>query len=377
MSLQNIEGGSRLKRIGILILCLFILQACKENNSETKDVATDSTNDIPQSVTTSPQNEVPSIQLDRSQFHSIIGWLSDDEILFILTGNGEWTVQSYKLSSESWRTIYTSKIPIIQGVIHPGKEMILLHTSSNSSTAEIQLIHKNGSLEQSLTLESAEIFMNWHPTNPNLIVFSAFYEDWTYNTFIYDGSTQNLTAIEVENPFVKWYDDDHLVVSRWGETSLDGSELFLYSIPDEKMESIGLQHVLDVQNLGDTMLYIQINEKQQQFQYRLENKDSGEAFEWFSPAISNYSEWVVPNMSIVQQNQLIAVQPIESGNVDEHNKKSVLSSISINGESKLGEIDMQPIDCSPNGEVCLGGYEKEKWIQLNPLKEQSWIELKE
>lgn len=376
MSLQNIEGGSRLKRIGILILCLFILQACKGNNSETEELATDSTKDIPQ-ITTSPPNEIPSIQLDRSQFHSIIGWLSDDEIVFILTGNGEWTVQSYNLSSESWRTIYISKIPIIQGAIHPGKEMILLHTSSNSSTAEIQLIHKNGYLEQSITLESAEIFMDWHPLNPNLIVFSAFYEDWTYNSFIYDGSTQNLTAIEVENPFVKWYDDDHLVVSRWGETSLDGSELFLYSIPDEKMESIGLQHVLDVQNLGDTMLYIQINEEQQQFQYRLENKDSGEAFEWFSPAVSNYSEWIVPNMSIIQQNQLIAVQPVESGNVDEHNKKSVLSSISINGEIKRGEIDIQPIECSPNGEVCLGGYEKENWIQLDPLKEQNWIELKE
>ena len=41
---------------------------------------------------------------------------------------------------------------------------------------------------------------------------------------------RKLESIDVENPFVKWYDEEHLIVFRWAETSLDGSELILYSI---------------------------------------------------------------------------------------------------------------------------------------------------
>ncbi|TQR18595.1 hypothetical protein [Psychrobacillus soli] len=372
-----------MKKVAILILCLFFLQACKEKNIQVEVPDSPITEEVPQSYPTdtdiemAPSKQIPSLQLDRSVFHSVIGWMSDDEILFILMENGEWTVQSYTLSTEMWKKIYATTTPIIQGEIHPSKEMILLHTSSNSSSAEVLLLHKDGYVAQSLFFKSAEMYMNWHPENPNLIVFTTFYEDWTYDTFIYDGITQNLETIEVENPFIKWYDDNRLMVFKWAESSLDGSELFLYSIKEKTLEKTAWNHVLDIQNLGDSMFYMTINEKQNQFEYRLEEKGTNRVYEWSSPAVSNYSEWVVPNMSIIQPNQLIMLQSKKSGNVDAFTDKSVLSSVSLNGAKQFGEIDVVPIDCSPNGTVCLGGYEKENWIQLDPFKEQTWLELKE
>ncbi|GGA32077.1 YqgU-like beta propeller domain-containing protein [Psychrobacillus lasiicapitis] len=370
-----------MKRVVILILCLFFLQACKEKNIQIE--IPDSTGNVeapqslPSDVDNAPSKKIPTLQFDRSVFHSVIGWLSDDEILFILMENGEWTVQSYTLSTETWKSIYATKTPIIQGEIHPGKEMILLHTSSNSSSAEVILLHKDGYVLQSLLFESAEIYMNWHPENPNLIAFTTFYEDWTYDTFIYDGTTQNLKTIEVDNPFIKWYDDNRLMVFKWNESSLDGSDLLLYSIKDEVLEETDWNHLLDVQNLGKSMLYITINEQKDLFEYRLEEKETSRVFEWTSPAVSNYSEWVVPNMSVVQPDKLIILQSKKAGNLDEYTDKSVLSSISLDGAKQFGELGDGPIDCSPNGAVCLGGYEKENWIQLDPFQEQAWLELKE
>ncbi|MFJ7971421.1 hypothetical protein [Psychrobacillus sp. NPDC096389] len=370
-----------MKKVAVLILCLFLLQACVGKNKQVVVPVTPNTEEAPQTlpsdVDITPSAKIPSIKLDRSVFHSVIGWMSDDEILFILMENGEWTVQSYTLSSEKWKTIYTTTTPIIQGEIHPGKEMVLLHTSSNSSSAEVLLLHKDGYIAQSLFFESAEMYMNWHPENPNLIVFTTFYEDWTYDTFIYDGTTQNLEAIEVDNPFVKWYDENRLMVFKWAESSLDGSELFFYSIKEKTIEKTSWNHLLDVQNLGGSMLYMTINEPQNQFEYRLEEKKTNQVFEWTSPAVSNYSEWIIPNMSIIQPDELIMLQSKQAGNVDAFTDRSVLSSISLNGSKQFGEIDAGPIDCSPNGAVCLGGYEKENWIQLDPFKEQIWLDLKE
>lgn len=364
----------------IFILCILLLQACKgdkeevgENNIEPEQEETPSPDVIP----TTPLVKIPSITLTSSEFHSVIGWLSNDEILFTLMDKGVWTVQSYSISTNSWRTIYTTSTPIIEGTIHPNKKMILLHTSSNSSTAEVQIIHINGQLVQNLSFESAELYIDWHPTNPDLIVFTTFYEDWTYSAFVYDGTTQNLQSIEVENPFVKWYDEEHLMVFRWSESSLDGSELMLYSINDKKLKETGISHLIDVQTSPDSILYVKVNEEAKQYEYRLEHRDTKDSFEWTSPAVSNYSEWVLPIVSMNPSNGLVAIKSSESGNHDEFDTNGIISSITFEGQTELGEIKGRPIDCSPNGKVCLGGYEKENWIELYPLKEQTWIHFKE
>ena len=369
-----------MKKIGTLILLILLLQGCSESNSADNGPE-ETTKTADPTLATAPASnspkEIPSITLTSSTFHSVIGWLSNDEILFILLEKGKWTVQSYSISNDSWKTIYTSAIPIIEGFIHPNKELILLHTSNNSSSAEVQIIHKNGYLEQSLTFESAEIYMDWHPTNPDLIAFTTFYEDWSYNTFVYDGSTQNLQSIEAGNPFVKWYDDKQLMLLEGTDSNLDGNKLILYSLDDKTLKDTGINHLVDVQNLGDSMLYIQINEDKKLYDYRLVNKEGKDSLEWTSPAISNYSEWVIPTISVVKPGQIITMKALESGNVDESGDKGIISSISLEGEREWGQVLFQPISCAPDGKTCLGGYELENWIQLNPLKEKVWIHLDE
>lgn len=369
-----------MKRIGFLIVFVLLLQACTEidipKGDQVKTPVTDEIS-VPENTSKSPSQEIPSISMASSNFHSVIGWLSNDDIAFVLMDKGKWTVQSYSVSKNAWKVIYTSTLPIIQATIHPNKELILLHTSNNSSSAEVQIIHKNGFLVQSLTFESDELYMDWHPTNQDLIVFTAFYEDWTFNTFVYDGSTQQLQSIEVENPFVKWYDDEHLMVFRGSESGLDGYELMLYSVQDKSLKETGETHLVDVQNLGESMLYIQINEPKNIFEYRLQDKNHENSFKWTTPAISNYSEWVIPTISIVNKNSLFLIKQLEAGNIDEIDQRGVLSIYSLEGEKELGEVNSQPIDCSPNGETCLAGYEKDHWIQTNPFKEQRWLQLEE
>lgn len=369
-----------LKKIVILLFCIIFLQACTEVETGIPKVEQENEEKIPSDigeVEKTNNDEIPSILLDNNALQSVVGWLSNEEVVFIVMEKGQWLVKSYSVSTNSWRTIYTTTTPIIQGTIHPSKEMILLHTSKDSSSAEIQFLHKNGYILQSLSFESAEIYMDWHPTNPNLVVFSTFYEDWTYNTFIYDGSTQELTSIEIENPFVKWYDEENLMVFRWSDSGLDGSELFLYSILDETLKSTGEEKVLDVTNIGEAILYVQINEEQKQFEYRLEELNGAKKFEWVTPAVSNYSEWVTPTVSIISPTEFILLNAKQSRNQDDISQKSILSKISLDGQQVFGEIDEQPVSCSPNAEICLGGYTKETWITTNPLDEKQWIYLKE
>jgi hypothetical protein len=79
----------------------------------------------------------------------------------------------------------------------------------------------------------------------------------------------------------------------------------------------------------------------------------------------------------VKSGQIITMKALESGNVDESGDKGIISSISLEGEREWGQVLFQPISCAPDGKTCLGGYELENWIQLNPLKEKVWIHLDE
>ena len=361
-----------MKKIVAILMLVSLLQACTE--TPTKPVIDKPTSP---SENKNPTREIPSISLKSSSTPSIIGWLTNDEIAFVTHDNGEWSVQSYTISTDSWREVYRTVQPIIQAFIHPNKKEILLHTSINSTTAEVQIIHIDGYLIQSLTFESDELYMDWHPTNPDLIAFSAFYEDWTYDTFVYDGSTQALETIEVPNPFVKWYNENQLMVLEAQESSLDGNDLLLYDLSDQTLQDTGISHLVDVQNLGESMLYISINEAQKQYEYGLQKNDTNESVEWTSPAVSNYSEWVIPSYSALDSTNLVLKKAQASGNVDEIDSQENLVLITFEGESELGSTETGPIDCSPDGEVCLGGYEKEKWIQLKPLKEAVWLHIEE
>ncbi len=367
----------------LLLLCCIFLVSCKEDHAEElveNDTPIQEPSKNEQSLDNEPsppQNEIPTLQLERSTFHSVIGWLNDEEILFILLDNGKWTVQAYSIEYKSWRTIYETSFPIIQGEIHPSKEMIMLHISENSSSAEIQLIDTKGVLVQSLHFESAEMFMSWHPTNPQLIAFSAFYEDWSYSSFVYNGKEQDLMAIEVDNPFIKWYDDEHLMVFEWEESSLDGSKLLLYSFRQQVMKETKWENILDVIFLGDAYLYIQIEEESDNFRYQLVNKDTTVKQEWTTPAVSNYSEWVIPNISVLYPDKIIMSKPTQGGNIDTIQQKNLLTGYSIEETEEFGIVNSLPIDCSPNGQVCLSGYEKEKWIQIEPFKGADWLEIKE
>ncbi|WP_419959002.1 hypothetical protein [Psychrobacillus sp. BM2] len=365
-----------MKKVVILLFCVFLLQACADIGPSVPKAEQENEQKLPSDieiVEKTSNEEIPTILLDNSAFHSLVGWLSNEEIVIIVAEKGQWLVKLYTVPTNSWRTIYTTTTPIIQGTIHPSKEMILLHTSKDSSSAEIQFLHKNGYVLQSLSFESAEIYMDWHPTNPNLVVFSTFYEDWTYSTFVYDLATQELTSIEIENPFVKWYDEENLMVFRWSDSGLDGSELLLYSILDETLKSTGEEKVLDATNIGEAIVYVQINEEEKQFEYRIEDLN-GRKFEWATPAVSNYSEWIIPSMSIVSPTEVILLNAKESRNQDDASQKSILSKISIVDQQQIfGEIEEQPISCSPNAEICLGGYAKENWIQTNSLDEKKWI----
>ena len=349
-----------------------------ETSNPKKEPTTDS--EIPSDVgeVGHPSNQVkPSVLLDNNAFHSVVGWISNEDIVFIIVEKGQWLVRTYSISTNSWKTLYTTTTPVIQATIHPSKEMILLHTSKDSSTAEIQFLHKNGYIIQSLSFESAEIYMDWHPTNSNLVVFTTFYEDWTYNTFVYDGATQDLKSIEIENPFAKWYDEENLMVFRWSDSGLDGSELLLYSNKDGTLKATGKERILDATNIGEALLYIHVNEENKQFEYHLEDLKGNEKFEWVTPAVSNYSEWIIPSLSIVSPKTFILLNAKESRNQDDPSQMSILSKISLEGQQILGEIEEQPISCSPNGDICLGGYAKENWIQIEPTEVDKWIFLNE
>ena len=97
--------------------------------------------------------------------------------------------------------------------------------------------------------------------------------------------------------------------------------------------------------------------------------------EWTMPAVSNYSEWVFPEISWVSDNDVFLPSPEEGGQLDDLYGPYHLTRV-IDGQQKVHaeEITASLLRCSPSGERCLTGYAAEKMIDIKTNEEVIWIQ---
>ena len=105
----------------------------------------------------------------------------------------------------------------------------------------------------------------------------------------------------------------------------------------------------------------------------------GDVFsEWTVPAVSNYSDWVFPDVSWVSHNTVFMGSPEEGGQLDELSGPFRLIRFAV-GEAEVLSEDITPglLRCSPSGLKCLTGYGVDKLIDIETKKVTNWIKFSE
>ncbi|MEX3621790.1 YqgU-like beta propeller domain-containing protein [Viridibacillus arvi] len=356
----------------LVLACAIFLVGC---NKEASLPNLDADSNNPKAV---EQKRVATEVLDYSMktedLHSIVGFLSETTILYVAYESESFHLVTYNLITGEKEKIYSEKDQIIQVMIHPSKKQIIVQSSEHSSSATVKMISLKGKILHSVDIQSSELSIMWNPNNPQLVAFTAFQGDFSYQCYVFDGEQEKLHKINPSNPFLVWQSEDILLYNRWTARQLNGGKIVQLNWKTGREQQTDLKKVVYLDAEKDARLTVQIDFETEQFSYLLKNKNK--EITWQAPALSNYSQWFVPDLVWLEDQSVIAIIPTEGGLLDNYSGKFKLMKISEEKVEELITLDEYTmISCSPKGSLCLYGNDLEQVMSFEPYKKKKWLTL--
>jgi len=359
------------KRIFIFCVIVILLTGCSKKTNEIIDG--------PTAVEQPGNNELikeevsKTLVADPSKFHFVADWLTESKVIYVEKVNGHYQVNSFDFESGKTDMLYEDESMIIDLLIHPSKKYLLLHTSDNAASATIKIVTMDGAVQDEVIVASTELAIEWNDTDPSLILLTAFHQDWTFDLFIYNGKVESLDLIAIEDPFPKWLGEDKIAVGYVEGHVLDGGEIHTYEPHTKKWGQLDISGVVYFDTYEDTLLVVRIN-GDKDAHYTIMEQDGMIRSEWTMPVISNYSEWVIPDVEWGSNETVFIAAPDEGGQLDELLSPYRLIRV-IKGRQAVvaDDITAGVLRCSPSGQKCLTGYSAENLIDVGTAKETPWL----
>jgi len=361
-----------MKRIIGLVLIIFIMSGCSERH----EPPTAEPNIEPPGIAEeSGESHIPHVfKADPSNFHFMANWLNDTQILYVVKDNGLYKVNYFDIKTGETKLVYEDSSFIVDVLVHPSGDYLLIHTSDHPNSAVIKIVKLDGTVEHQVEIVSTELSMEWNRENPEKILFTAFHEDWSFDLFAYDGSDDNLSIVKLDDPFPKWAGDNKIFSMLFHEHPLDGGDVQKFQLDTEKVETAGIGNVIYFDVFKDLIGIVQTIDSDV-FTYTIRKLDGEVISEWTLPAVSNYSEWVVPPIVWLDRNRLIVKGAEKDGQLDEMGAGFNLYLFEEgNPDLIIKGLDEGPLKCSPSGQYCLNGYTSEELIDINAKETFKWIE---
>lgn len=309
-------------------------------------------------------------------FYQTFGWLSNTEILIAEVEEGMYILRSYNLNTGEKKDIYRESMLVINTKIHSSQQYIALHISESPATAIVKIIKQDGTFVGEVKIDSSELHMDWNDEDASLMLITAFYEDWSFDSFVFDMDTQELTLFETADPFVKWLDSNTLLSLEWTDHALSGGGIVKIDWRSGQTELTDWTNVVYFDAYGGLLLTVHPNEAEEEMIYKMVNKAGQHVAEWSAPALSNYSQWFIPEVQWLADGTMITLLPAQKGLIDETSPEFQFATIK-NGNVELMEerIEEAAFSCSPDGALCLSGYESDHIIHFQPFHKWRWLEI--
>lgn len=374
----NIDKLSRQTRKNsvYLILRLFflilILGACAQKEPLKQKVP--AKNDKPKVPVTAigSQWKLP-ISIPEGEFFKVVGWLSDNQVLYISNLEQTSNVYRYDLLKGKSELIFKSEYPIVNVQISPSKKSILIHASPSSYEGLLTLIDTKGTEHLKKSFPSYELAFEWNPYKESEILVSKFDEEWGFQVLLLDIKKSNTTELNLSQPFIKWKNEREVALINWDNNSPSLTAPLILKNLENGLETTLFPAVIDFSAFRDLFMTVSVNEQDQLIaKYSFFDNEMKKLFTFSMPQLTNYSDWVVPFYDYNEKKgQFITLSPLTSGEADSYTDGfQLLAYNPKNGSSNLIKegLENEPINSSPSGDALLYGNRFEKMIDMDTKK---------
>lgn len=348
-----------------------------ENKSAEQDTEKPVVSKHPEEVLEETIQDLKQLEVDPGSFHFVADWLTDEDIIIVEKNKGLYQIKRFNIKSGEIHTIYEDPSIIIDVLIHPSKDFLLIHTSDNPLSATVKILTINGLLEEEVVVESSELGIEWNTIDPYRVLLTAFHEDWSFDLFSYDGHEDMLELVDLNDPFPKWFGSDQIATKSLEDHSLDGGSIQIYNPATKKSRQLDFPNVVYFDTYMNKVLAVQVNDDEEAV-YTVMEEDGTPTQQWTMPAISNYSEWIIPEITWIAEDDLFMTSNETGGLLDELQAPYQLVRIKEKSQTVVVEnVDAVKPNCSPTGKRCLMGYSKEILIDTETGKIRKWLSFPE
>lgn len=364
-----------MRKLLFLFLFLILLAAC--NSHQPFDIS-DAPNSRHKNVTKGPvpseffgdSQQVVPIDLRGEQFNRVSEWFDDESILYVIDEDSSSTIYRYQLFTGEKEVFLKMPDPVLTLEANEDHSLFLLHTANSENKAKLTVIDKQGNIKFEWEVSSFDLFYSWNPYHTNKIFVTSFLEDWSFQTHLLDISTQKTTKFEVFQPFIQWVNSNTISYLKWDQNELDFfAPLYSYHL-DTKTEALLFENIISFMSYKNLLVTYELIQDKEPFAkvgfYHPEKNQKLHEFKM--PLLSDYSKWYIPSANYVpEQKKFYSFKPYSTGAFDTYGEKFELISFDVRTgkeEIILEKVDDQPLNFSPNGILCLYGFQFEKIIDM-------------
>lgn len=363
-----------MKKIIWMITLLLVVAGCQSHNG--KDQTTEQTVKKAEEEKVNDDKKIEALITSRQSFHFIVDWLSDEEIVFVQLKEDTYHIVSYNIHTKEQRQLHQESAVIANVLVHPSKEYLLLHTSEDDHSATVKMIDISGQQIYELNIESKEIDIQWNDLEPRYLMLTAFYEDWTYDQYIYNAYENDLSLSNLDYPFSKWIGEEEIVLFQGNVAdSLDGKVLEKMNIVSGERETIA-KDILYYDTYKNSLLMM-YKEDDSTAHFKVSNQEGNLLLDWKAPLVSNYSEWVIPEVFWLSEEELVTYIPAQDGLLDNLAEGFTLAKIGKEIENIVSGQTNLPLLCSPSNEHCITGPSYAEMLFLSSGEVIEWLQFEE
>ncbi|MFD2446052.1 hypothetical protein ACFSO7_19010 [Bacillus sp. CGMCC 1.16607] len=358
--------------IGLLIIFfnLFLLTSCEQDNhySANSHSKINRINNLKKAPAPSffREYQLP-FSVSTSEFTKAIGWLNNDEIVYMTNSPDSTKLYRYHLKMGMNQLLYKSQFPIVSAMISPDRKNILIHTSPTTYEGNVTVLSIEGENLYSEKFPSVEIVIEWNQNDPNQLLITTFKEDWSFTNYFLYLDKKELRQSSLRKPFAKWTGKDELAFLDWDENDIS-LVAPLVQINGKNDEEILEEELIHFDTFFDKKFTVQINQAEQQAIYKIDDDRNNLHNSYKVPVLTNYSGWLIPYYGLIDDQQhFLTMLPLESKEVDQYREGFQLVSFDLTSnktEVILDHTENVPFTCSPNGKLCLIGYQLDQLLQL-------------
>ncbi|MFD1736537.1 hypothetical protein ACFSCX_08160 [Bacillus salitolerans] len=305
------------------------------------------------------------LQVKGDYFNSVADWYDNQTILYITNGTQGSKIYRYNIFNGESELFYETKDQIITLQANPSRRYFVVHTAVTSYEANLVLLDHKGKEALKWGVGSIELQFVWNPFNEHELFVTSFLDDWSFETYVLSVQTKTVTNPEVNQPFIQWVDTTKVAYLKWDEENTSfNAPLYVYDLESGKEEKM-IDQILAFQSFKDILLTV--TSAQMKSIYQLYDQKSLKVIQEFTlPMINTFSDrWWVPNFDYHSgSKQLYLFKPTAIGSEPESLSFIQFSTETGEGTQLLKNTENRPISISPDGELCLIGFQFEEILDI-------------